>query len=548
MKRFVSVFLAFLILLSSMCFGCIDALALPAVDMPGGSFEVVPGGLDDVPRDITWTAELLYSFELFMNSVGVRVTSKAVPAVALAWEAQAKVDSPEFYAELAELSQMNGIERLDTLFGHTWAGSIRDFCLSDACTGYGTANFSFGSGVVDIVNKHLDVAFKGVYTPYSEKVTSVVDYNYCFSYSFVVNPGMAKEIIYYYDLYAPMGVDIVCMYPSQSSNGFSTTSGIRFAGFANKGTSFYDDWLKVVISQDVRQTGGGYVFSHYKGASNDMGSTQYYYAINNSATYWNSFPYPVFKSSAYVQDYVLKGVADGLLHLSGFEDLYTPEKIASAVPELQAKAINSLPTIKDFVIPATTAEREAILGDVRNVDTAEALAKALLNAGIIAETDVDNPPAVDNLPDVNVEPSLGGISKVLSSILSAIVSIPDKIITGLKELLISLFVPSPDYFSNKIDSLLSLLKSVLPYADYINMLETIGNFSGGELKDITVTIMGATATVVSFGSFREILPTVRSWARGVFFVFMVIYYINQIYKLIRNTRLYEGMLPPSGKG
>ena len=47
------------LLLSSMGFGCIDALALPAADMSGGSFEVINGGLDNVSGDITWTAELL---------------------------------------------------------------------------------------------------------------------------------------------------------------------------------------------------------------------------------------------------------------------------------------------------------------------------------------------------------------------------------------------------------------------------------------------------------------------------------------------------------
>ena len=475
MKRFVSVCLA--LLLSSMGFGCIDALALPAADMSGGSFEVINGGLDNVSGDITWTAELLYSFELFMNSVGVRVTSKAVPAVALAWEAQAKVDSPAFYAELAELSQMDGVDRLDTLFGHTWAGSIRDFCLSDACTGYGTANFSFGSGVVDIVNKHLDVAFKGVYTPYSEKVTSVVDYNYCFSYSFVVNPGMAKEIIYYYDLYAPMGADVVCVYPAQISTGGDLNRGIHFAGFSNKGTSFYNDWLKVVISRDVRQAGGGYVFSHYRGPGDGLGTTHYDYAIENPDTYWNSFPYPVFRGSTYAQNYVLDGTVKGLLHspeLGSFEDLYTPEKIASAVPALQKAALVNLPTIaSDFAIPETAAERESILKAVRNADTVETLVKALADARILADSVVDNPPMIDT--DTDTFPSLDGITKTLTSILTSIKAIPAQItdffnidtaavsgsFTGLKDALFSRFEPIVK-LANAFDGMSYNLETAIP--------------------------------------------------------------------------------------
>ena len=428
-------------------------------------------------KEITWSDEMLYCFELFINSVGVNVTSKAVPGIALAWEAQAKTKNPEFQKELAELSRMDGVDRLDSLLGNSWASSIRDFCVSDACTGYGTANFSFGSGVTDVVNKLFDVEFKGVYTPYSTTVTSVVDYNYCFSYSLVVNPGMAKEIIYYYDLYAPMGVDIVCMYPLRSSNGLSTTSGIRFAGFANKGTSFYDDWLKVVISQDVRQTGGGYVFSHYKGASNDMGSTQYNYAISNPATYWNSFPYSVFKSSAYAQNYVLNGSADGLLHFSelgGFEDLYTPEKIASAVPALQSAALVNLPTIaSDFAIPETAAERESILKAVRNADTVETLVKALADARILADSVVDNPPMIDT--DTDTFPSLDGITKTLTSILISIKAIPAQItdffnidtaavsgsFTGLKDALFSRFEPIVK-LANAFDGMSYNLETAIP--------------------------------------------------------------------------------------
>jgi len=200
-----------------------------------------------------------------------------------------------------------------------------------------------------------------------------------------------------------------------------------------------------------------------------------------------------------------------------------------------------VPVISEvFTIPSTAEEREEVLKNVREADTSETLVKALADAGVSVGDNVDNPPVTD------VEPSLDGITKVLSSILSAIISIPDRIITGLKELLISLFVPSPDYFSNKIDSLLSLLKSVLPYADYINMLETIGSFSGGELKDITVTIMGATATIVSFKSMRDVLPVIRSWARGVYFILIVIYHINQVYKLLRNTRIIDGISSMSG--
>ena len=530
MKRFVSVFLAFLILLSSMCFGCIDALALPAVDMPGGSFEVVPGGLDDVPRDITWTAELLYSFELFLNSVGVRVTSKAVPAVALAWEAQAKADSPEFYAELAELSQMDGIERLDTLFGNTWASSIRDFFVSDACTGYGTADFLFSSGVVDIVNDVLKEVFEGIYKRYSTKV-SPNGYHYSFSFS-AQKTETTYDSICCVDVYEKNNCDFICFY---LSNDFLYAYAVDVKG----NTNIYQPMNVCVSYLKVYRDGNiSWTYGDITNASIRLVPSNYLYPDLR----FQHFPYPVFSSLAKAESYAATGVLDGDLRLlGGFENLYTSEKIASAVPSLQAEALVKVPVISEvFTIPSTAEEREEVLKNVREADTSETLVKALADAGVSVGDNVDNPPVTD------VEPSLDGITKVLSSILSAIISIPDRIITGLKELLISLFVPSPDYFSNKIDSLLSLLKSVLPYADYINMLETIGSFSGGELKDITVTIMGATATIVSFKSMRDVLPVIRSWARGVYFILIVIYHINQVYKLLRNTRIIDGISSMSG--
>jgi len=524
-----------------MGFGCIDALALPAVDMPGGSFEVVPGGLDDVPRDITWTAELLYSFELFFNSVGVRVTPKAVPAVALAWEAQAKADSPEFHAELAKLSQMDGLERLDSMFGHTWASSIRDFFTSDACVGYGTANFRFGSGLTAFVRECMGVASDFIYTPYFPEFASPDNYHHAsydsYHYDFSIwfdflasNPANINSFVEYHDVYIPNGYSIVCFYVLGPYNLLyyvllDVDGNLTYHVSAKTYMGRYYERINGTASWESRNFGENFTYRFYVDAD----------------LFWQHFPYPVFNSQLSARDWIETGLTYGALHLpAGIEEV---DIYSSPISELQVKALVDVPAISDiFTIPTTAEERETVLAGVREADTTEILVKALADVGVLVGDSVDNPPVVD------VEPSLAGISKVLSSILSAIVSIPDRIITGLKELLISLLVPSPDYFRNKIDSLLSLLKSVLPYADYIKMLETIGNFSGGELKDITVTIMGATATVVSFGSFREILPTVRSWARGVFFVFMVIYYINQIYKLIRNTRLYEGMLPPSGKG
>lgn len=510
MKRFISVFLAFLILFFNVSCFYLDVWA------------------SSTTTAVTWTDEMLYAFELFMNSAGVRVTSKALPSVALAWEAQARVETPDFLDNLAEKSKDKTWWGQDSdsykeSLCNQWITSVRDFLNSDSCLGYGTTDFSFSPSLISYVLSSVNDELCKLDSYATDKR------------GYPVYIGLPPDLLgvdceVFANLYSSGTPYILATYIS-SDTGSRRISGVSF------GT---DIVLNVTSTGNasVRVVGDSYTALSYKYASH----TDQLVSVDvvPYLAGWNFGLGAVYMSSDVP---IIFGV-DGEKYISSvsFEDALVPEKIASAVLSLQASALDVVPVVApSFTIPATSEELETVLKNIREADTPELLAKALADVGVLVGDYADNPPIVD------VEPSLDGIAKGLSSILSAILSMPDKIIAGLKDLLISLFVPSPTYFNDKIDSLLVLLKSVLPFEEYLNLLEIIGDFSGGDLEDITITIMGATATVVSFGSFRDILPTVRSWVRGVFFVFMVIYYINQIYKLIRNARLYEGMFS-SGKG
>lgn len=146
---------------------------------------------------------------------------------------------------------------------------------------------------------------------------------------------------------------------------------------------------------------------------------------------------------------------------------------------------------------------------------------------------------------------LSGLSNILSAIkngfnnlISSIIAIPGKIVDGIKELLIYLFVPSDDYFSEQVDSLKTSLEEKLPIGAVTEIIETVQTASAGEMPNVEVDYMGVHATIVNFDFFREYKPTINSWIRGFMFVLMAFYWIDQIYKLIRGVSLFSG----SGRG
>ena len=110
-----------------------------------------------------------------------------------------------------------------------------------------------------------------------------------------------------------------------------------------------------------------------------------------------------------------------------------------------------------------------------------------------------------------------------------------------------LFVPDDDYFSSNIDTLKSSLSEKIPYEDYINIFGSIENVESGNTSNVNLngyTVGGKNFSLNNFINLNWILQykeTWYSWARGIIFILLIIYNINQIMKLFRGYNVGEGV-------
>jgi len=354
--------------------------------------------------EITWSEEMLYSFELFLNSVGVRVSSKAVPGIALAWEAQARVEDPGFLDELAEKTKNTtwwgqDSEDYNGSMCNQWITSIRDFLTSDACTDYGTANFSFGTNVTSQVLSSLGLGD----APYLlETVSEYFKGNVYYG----LPPDSAKNAD------SPGFLEFLAL--EECDNYI-----IQVGNFPN-GKPYIN--LVYIVSGDVAVYPKKITFKA-TGECNPIGSN--ILGLNKKITFeagTSSSPrsYYVspgmiftFPSDASLSDYIV-------------EDPLANFVFADSFPDVQAKGLLGVPSLSDiFTIPATAKEREAVLSDVRGADTSEALAKVLAGAGItiFPKSDVDT----DHDIDVDINDESGAIVKALAALQTSIKSIPAQI-------------------------------------------------------------------------------------------------------------------------
>lgn len=123
-----------------------------------------------------------------------------------------------------------------------------------------------------------------------------------------------------------------------------------------------------------------------------------------------------------------------------------------------------------------------------------------------------------------------------------------KIVELIGDLLQFLFIPSDDYFSNLKETFLSEIESKIPYDDYITMFSTVLDIStDGQLEDVSISDYKVaddlTLNVPSFIDFSFITKyrsTWYGWVRGIVFILLIIYHINQINKLLRGINVADG--------
>lgn len=135
---------------------------------------------------------------------------------------------------------------------------------------------------------------------------------------------------------------------------------------------------------------------------------------------------------------------------------------------------------------------------------------------------------------------LEGLSTFVEDIYESLVDLPNTIIGLLSSLLNTLFVPSSTYFSINFNTIKSNLESHLSINSFRSLMESIQNASAGTLPDIKINMNGTEYTFLSFSFFTPYLPTIKNWIKGFLGALMVLYNINQIYKLIRGGSLHDG--------
>lgn len=127
---------------------------------------------------------------------------------------------------------------------------------------------------------------------------------------------------------------------------------------------------------------------------------------------------------------------------------------------------------------------------------------------------------------------IGGIGEVIEGIKG----ISGGIINGLKELLLSLFVPEQEYFQNKFDQI------------KIKFFERVGIDTSEfeQLKDVSpeninfeVNLLGKDIKLIDLSFLDGILPKFHNLIRGFFYPLLLFYNMDQIYFLIRGTHLYK---------
>lgn len=118
------------------------------------------------------------------------------------------------------------------------------------------------------------------------------------------------------------------------------------------------------------------------------------------------------------------------------------------------------------------------------------------------------------------------------------------IIDLLGSLLQRLFVPEENYFSSKIDTLKTDLNNKIPYQQYSNTLQSIGQAGGSNQQAISSSIdlnnykltdrfTLSMSNFIDFSIFSQYRDTWFVWVRVVVYALLFLYNINEITKFLR---------------
>ena len=143
----------------------------------------------------------------------------------------------------------------------------------------------------------------------------------------------------------------------------------------------------------------------------------------------------------------------------------------------------------------------------------------------------------DTLDFVKAIPS--EISSLKNKVAEVLQSIPSSILNGLKDLMIWLFVPDNNFFNDWGNNFKNSLHERLPYDIYTDFLEDIKTIKSSKLEDVTITIYGQEVVVLPFSIYYKYEKKIDGFISGFMMIMLVFYNLNQMYFLIRGTKLYH---------
>lgn len=138
------------------------------------------------------------------------------------------------------------------------------------------------------------------------------------------------------------------------------------------------------------------------------------------------------------------------------------------------------------------------------------------------------------------------LTQIVQGIFENLVDLPSQIVDLFVEALKSLFVPSENYFSDNFDAIKTLLETHLSLTSFKSLMEIIQNAQAGSLPDLKIKIFGVDYVLFSFKFFDPYIPTIHYWVKGFLGALLVLYNINQVYKLVRGGSLQDGVSRKAG--
>lgn len=106
-------------------------------------------------------------------------------------------------------------------------------------------------------------------------------------------------------------------------------------------------------------------------------------------------------------------------------------------------------------------------------------------------------------------------------------------ISGLRSLLLSLFVPGDDYFISFFNEMKENFESKLSISDFTAIFDS--DYSSKRLDNITFPYKGREYVILSFDFFYDNRDAFDKWSRAFFFVLLAIFNYNQIYRIFRSS-------------